>query len=98
MTVVMAANNYPAAYEKGSVISQLETVNTDDTMVFHAGTARDEKGTITAIGGRVLNVTAKGKTVAQARDNAYIGVKKIDWPEGFCRHDIGWREIRREQG
>ena len=98
MTVVMAANNYPAAYEKGSVISQLETVNTDDTMVFHAGTARDEKGTITAIGGRVLNVTAKGKTVAQARDNAYIGVKKIDWPEGFCRQDIGWREIQREQG
>src|SRR6056300_72586 len=98
MTVVMAANNYPAAYEKGSVISQLETVNTDDTMVFHAGTARDEKGTITAIGGRVLNVTAKGKTVAQARDNAYIGVEKIDWPEGFCRQDIGWREIQREQG
>ena len=98
MTVVMAANNYPAVYEKGSVISQLETVNTDDTMVFHAGTARDEKGTITAIGGRVLNVTAKGKTVAQARDNAYIGVKKIDWPEGFCRQDIGWREIQREQG
>jgi len=98
MTVVMAANNYPAAYEKGSVISQLETVNTDDTMVFHAGTARDEKGTITAIGGRVLNVTAKGKTVAQARDNAYIGVNKIDWPEGFCRQDIGWREIQREQG
>ena len=98
MTVVMAANNYPAAYEKGSVISQLETVNTDDTMVFHVGTARDEKGTITAIGGRVLNVTAKGKTVAQARDNAYIGVNKIDWPEGFCRQDIGWREIQREQG
>ena len=58
MTVVMAANNYPAAYEKGSVISQLENVDTDDTMVFHAGTARDENGTITAIGGRVLNVTA----------------------------------------
>ncbi len=98
MTVVMAANNYPAAYEKGSVISQLENVDTDDTMVFHAGTARDENGTITAIGGRVLNVTAKGKTVAQARDNAYIGVGKIDWPEGFCRQDIGWREIQREQG
>lgn len=98
MTVVMAANNYPAAYEKGSVISQLENVDTDDTMVFHAGTARDENGTITAIGGRVLNVTAKGKTVAQARDNAYIGVEKIDWPEGFCRQDIGWREIQREQG
>jgi phosphoribosylamine--glycine ligase len=98
MTVVMAANNYPAAYEKGSVISQLENVDTDDTMVFHAGTARDANGTITAIGGRVLNVTAKGKTVAQARDNAYIGVEKIDWPEGFCRQDIGWREIQREQG
>ena len=98
MTVVMAANNYPAAYEKGSVISQLENVDTDDTMVFHAGTARDANGTITAIGGRVLNVTAKGKTVAQARNNAYIGVEKIDWPEGFCRQDIGWREIQREQG
>ncbi len=98
MTVVMAANNYPGAYEKGSVIGQLEKVDTDDTMVFHAGTARDENGTITAIGGRVLNVTAKGKTVAQARDNAYIGVEKIEWPEGFCRQDIGWREIQREQG
>ena len=97
MTVVMAADNYPGAYQKGSVIGELDAVDTLDTMVFHAGTARDDAGVITAIGGRVLNVTAKGKTVAQARANAYIGVEKINWPEGFCRQDIGWREIEREE-
>jgi phosphoribosylamine--glycine ligase len=100
MTVVMAANNYPGAYEKGSVIKQLETITpeaTPDVMVFHAGTARSDAGEITAIGGRVLNVTAKGKTVAQARAKAYSGVEKINWPGGFCRQDIGWREIEREQ-
>jgi len=97
MTVVMAANNYPGAYEKGTVIKQLDSVDTDDTMVFHAGTAQAENGDMTAIGGRVLNITAKGKTVAQARAKAYIGIEKIDWPGGFCRHDIGWREIQREE-
>jgi phosphoribosylamine--glycine ligase len=97
MTVVMAANNYPGAYEKGTVIKQLDSVDTDDTMVFHAGTAQAENGDMTAIGGRVLNITAKGKTVAQARAKAYIGIEKIDWPGGFCRQDIGWREIQREE-
>ena len=97
MTVVMAADGYPGAYDKGSLIGGLETVGADN-MVFHAGTARGEDGTITATGGRVLNVTARGKTVAQARANAYAGVEAIDWPQGFCRQDIGYREIERESG
>ena len=96
MTVVMAAQGYPGAYDKGTVINGLDKVD-DETMVFHAGTARAEDGTITATGGRVLNVTARGKTVAQAQASAYAGVNAIDWPQGFCRRDIGYREIAREQ-
>ena len=96
MTVVMAAEGYPGSYEKGTVINGLDNVD-EATIVFHAGTARDEDGTITATGGRVLNVTARGKTVAQAQASAYAGIKAIDWPQGFCRHDIGYREIEREQ-
>ena len=96
MTVVMAANGYPGAYDKGTVIKGLDKVG-GETMVFHACTARAEDGTITAIGGRVLNVTARGKTVAQAQASAYAGVNAIDWPQGFCRRDIGYREIAREQ-
>ena len=94
MCVVMAANGYPGAYEKGSAIGGLDKV--DAATVFHAGTARDEDGTIRAIGGRVLNITARGKTVAQAQANAYAGVDTIEWPEGFCRRDIGHKEIARE--
>ncbi len=96
MTVVMAANGYPGAYDKGTVIGDLDKVDSE-TVVFHAGTAKAEDGTITAIGGRVLNVTARGKTVAQAQAKAYAGVDAIDWPQGFCRRDIGYREIAREQ-
>ena len=96
MTVVMAANGYPGSYDKGTEIKDLDKVDAE-TMVFHAGTARAEDGTITATGGRVLNVTARGKTVAQAQARAYAGVNEIDWPQGFCRHDIGYREIAREQ-
>ena len=96
MTVVMAANGYPGSYDKGTVINGLDAVS-DDTVVFHAGTARAEDGTMTAIGGRVLNVTARGKTVAQAQASAYAGVDAIDWPQGFCRRDIGYREIEREK-
>ena len=88
MTVVMAAEGYPEAYDKGTVIKDLDKVDAE-TMVFHAGTARAEDGTITATGGRVLNVTARGKTVAQAQAGAYAGVNAIDWPQGFCRRDIG---------
>jgi phosphoribosylamine--glycine ligase len=96
MTVVMAANGYPGSYDKGTVINGIDAMS-DDTVVFHAGTARAEDGTITAIGGRVLNVTARGKTVAQAQASAYAGVDAIDWPQGFCRRDIGYREIEREK-
>ncbi len=96
ITVVMAANGYPAAYDKGTLIGNLDKVDSE-TVVFHAGTARAEDGTITAIGGRVLNVTARGKTVAQAQAKAYAGIDAIDWPQGFCRRDIGYREIAREQ-
>jgi phosphoribosylamine--glycine ligase len=78
------------------VIGGLDAVS-DEIMVFHAGTARDENGTVTATGGRVLNVTARGKTVAQAQANAYAGVNQIDWPQGFCRRDIGYREVAREK-
>ena len=96
MTVVMAAEGYPGSYDKGTVIKDLDKVDAE-AMVFHAGTARAEDGTITATGGRVLNVTARGKTVAQAQASAYAGVNAIDWPQGFCRRDIGYREIAREQ-
>lgn len=93
MTVVLAANGYPGAYEKGTVIRGLDDVTEDSfNVVFHAGTTEAE-GAITATGGRVLNVTARGKTLAEARDRAYAIVDQIDWPEGFCRRDIGWRAL-----
>ncbi|MDQ2091988.1 phosphoribosylamine--glycine ligase [Marimonas arenosa] len=93
MTVVMAAKGYPGDYAKGSVIRGLETCPEDSfQMVFHAGTARKD-GQIVAAGGRVLNVTARGASLQQARDRAYAMVDRIDWPEGFCRRDIGWRAL-----
>ncbi|RKT30799.1 phosphoribosylamine--glycine ligase [Roseovarius halotolerans] len=93
MTVVMAAKGYPGAYEKGSVIKGLEDCAEDSFhMVFHAGTAETD-GRIVAAGGRVLNVTARGASLMQARDRAYAMVDRIDWPEGFCRRDIGWRAL-----
>ena len=63
--------------------------------IFHAGT-RAEGGKILANGGRVLDVCALGDTVRQAQSRAYEAVARIHWPEGFCRHDIGWRAIERE--
>jgi phosphoribosylamine--glycine ligase len=93
ITVVMAANGYPGAYEKGSTIRGLENVPEDTNhMVFHAGTKRRD-GAVTASGGRVLNVTARGATLADAHGRAYAMVDGIDWPEGFCRRDIGWRAL-----
>jgi phosphoribosylamine--glycine ligase len=93
MTVVMAARGYPGAYNKGSVIGGLDTVAEDSAhMVFHAGTT-ERDGQIVANGGRVLNVTARGASLAEARDRAYAMVDAIDWPEGFCRRDIGWRAL-----
>ena len=93
ITVVMAANGYPGAYEKGSVISGLDDLPEDSmNMVFHAGTS-EKNGQIVASGGRVLNVTARGASLREARDRAYAMVDQIDWPEGFCRRDIGWRAL-----
>jgi phosphoribosylamine--glycine ligase len=93
MTVVMAAKGYPGDYEKGSVIGGLEDLPEDSShMVFHAGT-REVDGRITANGGRVLNVTARGASLQEARDRAYEMIAKIDWPEGFYRRDIGWRAL-----
>ncbi|WP_420568032.1 phosphoribosylamine--glycine ligase [Thalassovita sp.] len=93
MTVVMAANGYPGTYEKGSVINGLGNLpETSSEMCFHAGTSSKD-GQIVATGGRVLNVTARGDSLRQAADRAYAMVDQIDWPEGFCRRDIGWRAL-----
>ena len=97
LTVVMAATGYPGAYHKGSAIAGLKAAGADDDVViFHAGTKRDD-GQVVANGGRVLNVTALGATVGEARRRAYAAVDAIDWPDGFCRRDIGWRAIERER-
>lgn len=96
LTVVLAADGYPGNYRKGTVIKGVEDANAmDDVTVFHAGTALNEDGALVANGGRVLGVTALGDTVAEAQKRAYAGVDAIDWPEGFCRRDIGWRAIDR---
>jgi len=93
LTVVLAARGYPGAYEKGSVIRGLDTLAEDSfRMVFHAGTVRRE-GQIVAAGGRVLAATARGATLAEAHERAYALVDAIDWPQGFCRRDIGWRAL-----
>jgi phosphoribosylamine--glycine ligase len=97
LTVVMAAKGYPGAYRKGTVIEGLDAAGeVEGVEVFHAGTAAKD-GHVVANGGRVLNVTALGKTVGEAQARAYAAVDKIKWPEGFCRRDIGWRAIAREQ-
>ncbi len=93
LTIVMAAKGYPGSYEKGAVIKGLDTLPEDAShMVFHAGTRKSD-GAIQAVGGRVLNVTARGASLKEARDRAYKMVEEIDWPEGFCRSDIGWRAL-----
>ena len=93
MTIVMAAQGYPGSYEKGTAIKGLDDLPEDSmNMVFHAGTA-EKNGQIVATGGRVLNVTARGATLQEAHDRAYAMVDQIDWPEGFCRRDIGWRAL-----
>ncbi|TCT09976.1 phosphoribosylamine--glycine ligase [Tepidamorphus gemmatus] len=97
LTVVMAAKGYPGAYHRGSVIRGVEAAAAlPDVQVFHAGTLR-EGGLLKANGGRVLNVTALGRDVQEAKARAYAAVDLIDWPEGFCRRDIGWRAIAREK-
>ena len=99
LTVVMAAEGYPGDYEKGTEINDIDAAMADDQsiMVFHAGTERDETGKLLAAGGRVLNVTARGATVKEAQSRAYAAIDRIDWPKGFCRRDIGWRAVDREE-
>lgn len=96
LTVVMAAKGYPGTPEKGSVISGIDKAEAAGAQVFHAGTATND-GKIIANGGRVLNVTATGSNVSEAQQKAYAAVDRLDWPEGFCRRDIGWRAVEREQ-
>ena len=95
LTVVMAANGYPGSPAKGGRIEGIEAAEATGARVFHAGTA-ERDGVVVANGGRVLNVTALGTTVQEARENAYRAVDAIDFAEGFCRRDIGWREVERE--
>lgn len=97
LTVVMAARGYPGTPEKGAVIEGIDGARATGAMVFHAGTA-ERDGAIIANGGRVLNVTATGPTVSAAQAAAYAAVDAIRFPGGFCRRDIGWREVAREAG
>jgi phosphoribosylamine--glycine ligase len=95
LTVVMASKGYPGNYAKGTEIRNLEAASAiDGVQIFHAGTERRD-GKLLAAGGRVLNVTAVGKDVAEAQARAYKAIDLIDWPEGFCRRDIGWRALPR---
>ncbi|MEP4379983.1 MAG: phosphoribosylamine--glycine ligase [Alphaproteobacteria bacterium] len=95
LTVVLAANGYPGSYEKGTEIRGLDAAAKTGATVFHAGTAADGDR-VKATGGRVLNVTARGGDITSAQANAYAAVDAIDWPDGFCRRDIGWRAVARE--
>jgi phosphoribosylamine--glycine ligase len=97
LTVVMAARGYPGTPLKGSVIAGLDDAAATGATVFHAGTARDAAGRLVANGGRVLNITATGRTVGDAQGRAYAAAEKVRWPEGFCRRDIGWRAVAREE-
>jgi phosphoribosylamine--glycine ligase len=96
LTVVIAANGYPGTPQKGTEIRGLEDAAAlEGVEVFHAGTRREGDRWF-ADGGRVLNITARGKSVSEARKRAYEAVDKIYWPGGFYRGDIGWRAIERE--
>jgi phosphoribosylamine--glycine ligase len=89
LTVAMATKGYPGNYSKGSVIRGLDAAAAlEGVEIFHAGTKADG-GRITANGGRVLNICGMGKSIAEAKSRTYAAVDKIDWPEGFCRRDIG---------
>jgi len=94
IAVVMAARGYPGVPQTGAVIRGLgAAAAVPDAMVFHAGTAAGDDGAVVAAGGRVLTVCGTGETLRLARDTAYAAVRAIDWPEGFCRRDIGWRAL-----
>ncbi len=95
LTVVMASKGYPGTYEKNTTIVRLPQED-KATKVFHAGTALQDRQLV-ATGGRVLNVTATGRTVSAARDAAYTALDQVEWDNGFCRRDIGWQAIAREK-
>lgn len=95
LCVVMAANGYPGSYQKGTEIKGVARANTvEGAYVFHAGTSLGDGGALLSAGGRVLGVTALGADIAEAQARAYDAVDKIEWPEGFCRRDIGWRAVK----
>jgi phosphoribosylamine--glycine ligase len=97
LTVVMAAKGYPGEYAKGTLIGGLDdAAKVEGAELFHAGTMSKD-GHILASGGRVLNVCASGKTVTEAQRRAYEAVDRIQWPDGFCRRDIGWQAVEREK-
>ncbi|NIJ08341.1 phosphoribosylamine--glycine ligase [Sphingomonas vulcanisoli] len=96
LTVVLAAKGYPGTPEKGGSIAGIEAAERGGAIVFQAGTALRDRQLI-ANGGRVLAVTATGASVTEAQAKAYAAVDRIDFPSGFCRRDIGWREVARER-
>jgi phosphoribosylamine--glycine ligase len=92
----MAAKGYPGDYAKGTEIRGLDAAaQVEGVEIFHAGTKADG-GRILANGGRVLNVTAMGASVSEAQRRAYEAIDRIQWREGFCRRDIGWQAVKRE--
>ncbi|MGV2098369.1 phosphoribosylamine--glycine ligase [Rhizobium sp. 21-4511-3d] len=95
LTVVMASKGYPAAYDKNTPIGSLPAAG-EGAKVFHAGTALKD-GQLVATGGRVLNVTATGESVSDAKRHAYALLDQVEWDNGFCRRDIGWRAVEREK-
>ena len=97
LSVVMAAAGYPGTPKQGGPIRGIAEAERAGARVFHAGTSLAADGSLVAAGGRVLAVTARGPTVREARAAAYVAVNRIDFPDGFCRKDIGWRELAREQ-
>ncbi len=97
LTVVMAAEGYPGTPKKGGAIGGIDRAEATGAKVFHAGTALAADGSLVSNGGRVLNVTARGANVTQAQAAAYTAVDALTFPDGFCRRDIGWREVAREQ-
>jgi phosphoribosylamine--glycine ligase len=97
LTVVMAAKGYPGDYVKGTRIEGLdEAARVEGAEIFHAGTT-SKHGNILSNGGRVLNVCASGKSITEAQHRAYAAVDRIQWPQGFCRRDIGWQAVEREK-
>ena len=92
ISVVIASKGYPGSYEKNTPINLENAQSAQSVEIFHAGTAIKD-GKLVATGGRVLNVTAMGANLKEAQQRAYEAVDKVDWPNGFCRRDIGWRAI-----